>query len=120
MDALAELNQRRYETLREQRDAVVRQRESTPAPAAGDYPWARLRSRIDDALRRTLGREDLKWELDHKERAKFGADIAVRVSSLLSAGPKDYIAQHVPVIVEALRSAELADAVADVQAKGIY
>jgi len=118
MDALAELNRRRYETLREQRDAVIRQRQSSPAPSAGDYPWARLRARIDAALKAALG--DVTWELDHKERAKFGADIAIRVSSLLSAGPKAYIQEHVPVIVEVLRHAELADAIDDVQAKGIY
>ena len=103
------------------RDAVRERRRISVPPAEGEYPLANLRARITRALREQSGRADVPWEADVLERARFGADLAVRLNGLLKeVGPKEYIASHVPWMVEAMRSPALRDVVGAVSHKGIY
>jgi arginyl-tRNA synthetase len=121
MNELAKLNEIRRHEVEALRDSVKARRQILTPPSASDYPLARLRSRISQALAERSARSRLSWEIDILDRAKMGADIAVRVTGLLQeVGAKEYISSHIPWIVQALRSPELSDAVADVVHKGIY
>lgn len=121
MNELARLNASRRHEVTELRDALTRQWRQSERPASTGYPLADLKARITQTLEQWFDQPDLVWELDILDRAKFGADIAVRVTSLLKQhGAKTYIADHVPAIAAALHDASLADAVAEVHTKGIY
>ncbi|MEY9214025.1 arginine--tRNA ligase [Thermobifida halotolerans] len=121
MNELAKLNETRRHEVEALRDSVKERWQVSTPPAATDYPLADLKARITRALRERSGRTELLWELDILDRAKMGADIAIRVTGLLKeVGAKEYIASHVPWIVEAMRGPELSDAVAEVTHKGIY
>ena len=103
------------------RESVRERRAQSPVPPHDDYPLSRLRKRIEQVLEGHFEGQEISFDLDLVERSKFQADIAVRVTSLLSkCGAKEYIAVHVPRITEALAGPELADAIAEVVAKGIY
>ncbi|MCY0940138.1 MULTISPECIES: arginine--tRNA ligase domain-containing protein [Streptomyces] len=121
MNELAKQNEIRRQELMALRDAVVERRRKSTPPAAGEYPLANLRARITQALRDTSGLAEISWEIDILDRARFGADVALRLTSLLKdGGPKQYITTHVPWIIEALRSPALSDVVSEVSHKGIY
>jgi arginyl-tRNA synthetase len=121
VNALAEYNEIRTAAVAQERDVVRERRAERSAPRSADYPWARLRARLGQALAQRSGRENLAFDIDLLDRAKFGADVAVRVTGLLAEhGAKAYITEHTPWIAEAFGSAELADAVARVDRKGIY
>jgi arginyl-tRNA synthetase len=121
VDALAEHNEARRRDVVRRGDAVRARRAACPAPRSADYPWAKLRERIGEALRRHFGRDELAWEMDLLDRARFQADVAVRVVGLLTEhGAKAYVRDDVPAIVEALAGVALADVVAAVEPKGIY
>ncbi|MFG2328462.1 arginine--tRNA ligase [Streptomyces sp. NPDC048604] len=121
MNELAKQNEALRHEVEALRDAIKERRQASVPPAAGDYPLAGIKARIEQALRERSGRDVGAWEVDILDRSRFGADLAVRLTGLLKeGGAKEYIATHVPWIVEALKSPELADAVADVSQKGIY
>lgn len=121
MNALAEYNELRTREVASERDVVRGRRAEQPTPRSVDYPLARLRARLAEALAQRSGRDDLAFEVDLLDRAKFGADVAVRVTGLLAEqGAKAYITEHTPWIAEAFGSAELSDVVARVDRKGIY
>ncbi|GAA4680242.1 arginine--tRNA ligase [Streptomyces chumphonensis] len=121
MNELAKQNEARRHEVEALRDAVRERRRASTPPAAGDYPLAHVKARIEQALRERSGRDTLDWEVDILDRTRFGADLAVRLTGLLKeGGAKEYIASHVPWIVEALSSPSLGDAVAEVSRKGIY
>ncbi|WP_030621089.1 arginine--tRNA ligase domain-containing protein [Streptomyces sclerotialus] len=121
MNELAKLNDVRRQEVIALRDAVKERRRSSVPPAAAEYPLASLKARITQVLLERSGRAEIPWEVDILDRTRFGADLAVRVTGLLKeSGAKEYIASHVPWIVEALRSPLLSDAVSEVSQKGIY
>ena len=61
------------------------------------------------------------WEIDFLDRAKFDADFAIRLTSLLKKrGAREYIKSDIPWIVDALRDDALSDIVKEVSQKGIY
>jgi arginyl-tRNA synthetase len=121
MNELAKLNEIRRHEVEALRDSVKERRQISTLPAAADYPLADLRALITQALKEHSGRTELHWELDILDRAKMGADIAIRVTGLLKeVGAKEYITSHVPWIVEAMRGPELSGMVAEVAHKGIY
>lgn len=121
MNELAHVNEIRRREVEALRDDICARRASTDLPAASESPMAVLSSRITDAMRRRLGRAHIQWEVDILERPKFGADLAVRLTGLLKeVGPKQFIADYVPQVVEALESTDLADVVESVATKGIY
>jgi arginyl-tRNA synthetase len=120
MSELAKLNDERRQEILALRDTVMRRRPDAQ-PASSAYPLAVLKSRIADALHARSGRASLEWELDLLDRAKFGADVALRVTGLLKEnGAKEYVASHIPWIAETMRDPALSDAVAEVSQKGIY
>jgi arginyl-tRNA synthetase len=121
MNELVKLNEIRRQEVVALRDAVQERRRNSVPPTAGEYPLASLRARITQVLREHSGRADVPWEVDILERARFGADLAVRLNGLLKeSGAKEYIASHVPWVVEAMRSPSLSDVVSEVSHKGIY
>lgn len=121
MNELLEHNNRRLQEIVRLRDAVRDRHAAQPVVPAAHYPLRRLRDRLDAALAEQFGRTDLEWTFDPIERARFGADFAVRVTSFLREfGAKDYIGTHAPQIVTALRDVALSDAIAEVSHKGIY
>ncbi len=121
MNELVKLNEIRRHDVVALRDAVRERRRISVPPAEGEYPLANLRARITRALREQSGRAEVPWEADILERGRFGADLAVRLNGLLKeVGPGEYIASHVPWMVEAMRSPALRDVVAAVSHKGIY
>jgi arginyl-tRNA synthetase len=121
MSELAKHNEARRQQVIRQRDIVQRRRAESPVPRLDDYPLARLRERITAALRQHSHGIDVTWEIDTLDRAKFGADFAVRLVGLLEEhGAREYIASHVPWIVDALADHQLTDVIAEVTHKGIY
>ncbi|MER7790013.1 arginine--tRNA ligase [Streptomyces sp. NPDC097640] len=121
MNELAKQNEVRRQEVEALRDAVKERRRASVPPAAGDYPLANIKARIERALSERSGRDVGPWEVDILDRSRFGADLAVRLTGLLKeGGAKEYIASHVPWIVDALKSSGLSDAVAEVSQKGIY
>ncbi|GAA2455892.1 arginine--tRNA ligase [Actinomadura vinacea] len=121
MNELAKLNAIYRHEIESLRDSVKERRQLSAFPAAAGYPLANLKARITRALEEHSGRTDLRWELDILDRAKMGADIAIRVTGLLKEfGAKEYIGSHVPWIVEAVRGPDLSDVVDEVAHKGIY
>jgi arginyl-tRNA synthetase len=121
MNELAKLNEVRRQEVAVLRDAVAERRRNSTPPAAGEYPLASLEARFTEALRERSGRAEISWEIDILDRARFGADVALRLNGLLKEnGAKEYIASHVPWVVDALRSPALRDVVSEVSHKGIY
>jgi arginyl-tRNA synthetase len=121
MNELATYNEARCHEVMRLRDIIRKRRAESPVPSFREYPLARLQERITGILRRHSGRADVTWEIDFLDRAKFGADFAVRLTGLLREyGAKEYIESHIPWIAEALADPELADLVSEVTCKGIY
>ena len=106
--------------LRAEVDAYASAKTAVQTPRLTDYPLPALKARITQALSGS-DRGPLNPHFEIVARAKFGADLAVRIPELLSrGGPKTYIAEHLPWIVETLSGAGFADAIQRVEAKGIY
>lgn len=121
MSELVKLNNLRRQEVIGLRDIVRERRAAASIPSLSQYPLARLQRRITQALSARSERAAIAWEIDFLERGKFNADFAVRLTSILrEVGPKEYIASHIPWIVEAMQGDELKDIVAEVSRKGIY
>lgn len=120
MNALAEVNSSR---LSEVNAFVARYRRERAAAASvvfEAYPLPQLEKRITDALSAKVGYAlDIKFDLI--DRAKMGGDIALRFPQLLKdGGPKGFMANHLPWIVDILNGPNFADAIAKLETKGMY
>ncbi len=104
--------------MRDRHLAAHRARAARPVAEA---PLPVLERRISAALSARWGKGKLDPTFDVVERARHGGDLALRFPQLLKdGGPKAVIRDHLPWIVEVLRGAELADAVAKVETAGMY
>ncbi|MDC7683225.1 arginine--tRNA ligase [Asticcacaulis sp. BYS171W] len=120
MNALAEVNQSRLQEVNAFVARYRREREALTRPAFDAYPLPQLEKRITDALSVRAG-IDLDIKFDFIDRAKMGGDLALRFPQLLKdGGPKGFMANHLPWIVEILQGPDFADAIAKLETKGMY
>jgi arginyl-tRNA synthetase len=121
MNKLASINEARrqeVETFRNERVAAHRMKS---LPKFGEYPLVKLKERIADALseRWRQGRLEIEFELILRE--KFGGDIALKCQQILQdVGPRRFIEDHQPWIVEVLNGETFSDSIARVETKGMY
>ncbi|HEY2241955.1 MAG TPA: arginine--tRNA ligase, partial [Streptosporangiaceae bacterium] len=121
MDHLAKINSERLGEAAGRRDDVQALRVQTAAPAFLDYPLPRLQEQIRQRVRDVFGDQTLDVRIDLIERAKFHADLTVKVPGLLKkGGPKVFIAEHLPRLIQALSEGEFGGVFSDVTATGIY
>lgn len=121
MDHLATINTERLSEAAQRRDEVQALRVQTAAPAFLDYPLPRLQEQIRRRVRDVFGDETLDVRIDLIERAKFHADLTVKVPGMLKkGGPKVFIAEHLPRLVRALSEDEFSGVFSEVTATGIY
>jgi arginyl-tRNA synthetase len=121
MDHLATINTERLSEAAQRRDEVQALRVQTAAPAFLDYPLPRLQEQIRRRVRNVFGDETLDVRIDLIERAKFHADLTVKVPGMLKkGGPKVFIAEHLPRLVRALSEDEFSGVFSEVTATGIY
>lgn len=121
MNELAERNRVRRLDV----EAYCRDRRAAHAtssfPAYDGYPIPLLKRRIADALSARWGQGRLNPQIELIERERYGGDLVVKVPELLrDGGPKGFIARHLPWIVEELSTPAFADAIARIEAKGMY
>lgn len=121
IDALQRHNAERraeVEAVRDRQVAAHRAAaERPPAPA----PLPVLEARIAAVLSARSPGGAAEPQFATIERARHGGDIALKFPQLLRrGGPKAFVRDHLPWIVEALSGPELADAVARVDAQGMY
>jgi arginyl-tRNA synthetase len=120
-DHLATINTERLGEAAKRRDEVQALRAQDSAPAFLDYPLPQLQERIRQRVRATFDDETLDVRIDLIERAKFHADLTVKVPGLLKrGGPKVFIADHLPRLVQVLSEGEFGDVFSEVTATGIY
>lgn len=121
MNQLAKINaarRREVEAFRDERIAI--HKEKSP-PNFGDYPLVKLRKRIADALSERWGQGRLEPQFELIEREKFGGDVALKLEQLLKdGGPRRFIKEYQPWIVEVLEGEEFSDSIARVETKGMY
>ena len=115
----------RSQALRSRIESFVEQhkaaRSKASVPALGSYPLPGLKRRIADALSARWGKGQLEPQIETIEREKFGGDLVVKIPQLLrDGGPKGFIANHLPWVVEILSGPDFADAIERVDAKGMY
>lgn len=115
----------RSQALRSRIESFVEQhkaaRKLAPVPTLGTYPLPGLKRRIADALSARWGKGQLEPQIETIERDKFGGDLVVKIPQLLrDGGPKAFIANHLPWIVEILSGPDFADVISRVDAKGMY
>src|SRR5262245_52061681 len=121
MNALAQHNALRLREVEALRDGQIAAHRSRELPELGGYPLPRLKARIAEALSARWGKGRLDPHIELIDRATYGGDLAVKLPQLLSdGGPKKFIAEHQPWIVEILQSEAFADAIAAVRVKGMY
>lgn len=81
----------------------------------------RLKARIAAALSERWGRGRLEPQCDPIGRGTFGGDLAVKLPQLLrEGGPKGFVRDHLPWVVEVLGGEAFRDAVESVQTSGMY
>ena len=121
IDHLATINIERLGEAAKRRDDVQALRVQTAAPAFLDYPLPQLQEQIRQRVRDVFGDQTLDVRIDLIERAKFQADLTVKVPGLLKkGGPKVFIAEHLPRLVQALSEGEFDGVFSEVTATGIY
>jgi arginyl-tRNA synthetase len=121
MDHLAKINSERLGEAAGRRDDVQALRVQTAAPAFLDYPLPQLQEKIRQRVRDVFGDDTLDVRIDLIERARFHADLTVKVPGLLKkGGPKVFIAEHLPRLVQALSEGEFDGVFSEVTATGIY
>lgn len=120
MNALAEVNSSRLSEVKAFVARYRRERAASYLPDFDAYALPGLEKRITDALSARTGYTlDIKFDLI--DRAKMGGDIALRFPQLLKdGGPKGFMANHLPWIVDILNGADFADAIAKLETKGMY
>ena len=118
---LAEHNAVRRREIEAVRDRHVAAHLARAAQPPAEAPLPALERRIAAALSARWGKGRLEPTFDVVERARHGGDLALRFPQLLKeGGPKVVIRDHLPWIVETLRGADLADAIARVETAGMY
>ena len=121
MDHLATINQERLSEAAKRRDEVQVLRVQKPAPEFFDYPLPHLQERIRQRVRSAFDDETLDVRVDLIERARFRADLTVKVPGLLKkVGPKVFIADYLPELTRVLSEGEFGDVFSEVTATGIY
>jgi arginyl-tRNA synthetase len=121
MNGLEQYNSARRREIDAIRDRQVADRASTVAPALARYPLQALQDRIAEALSAKWGQGRLEPHFELIERDRLGGDLALRFPQLLrQGGPRQFVAQHLPWIVEILSGPAFADAIARVDVKGMY
>ena len=121
MDHLATINQERLSEAAKRRDEVQVLRVQKPAPEFFDYPLPHLQERIRQRVRSAFDDETLDVRIDLIERARFRADLTVKVPGLLKkVGPKVFIADYLPELTRVLSEGEFGDVFSEVTATGIY
>ncbi|UDF04115.1 arginine--tRNA ligase [Asticcacaulis sp. AND118] len=120
MNALAEVNSSRLSEVNAFVARYRRERAASASVAFDAYPLPRLEKRITTALSARAG-QALDIKFDFIDRAKMGGDLALRFPQLLKdGGPKGFMANHLPWIVEILSGPDFADAIAKLETKGMY
>ena len=121
MDHLATINQERLSEAAKRRDEVQVLRVQKPAPEFFDYPLPHLQEKIRQRVRSAFDDETLDVRIDLIERARFRADLTVKVPGLLKkVGPKVFIADYLPELTRVLSEGEFGDVFSEVTATGIY
>src|SRR6201996_5942375 len=121
VDHLATINTERLGEAAKRRDEVQALRAQDSAPPFLDYPLPQLQESIRQRVRAAFDDETLDVRIDLIERAKFHADLTVKVPGLLKkGGPKVFIAEHLPRLIQALSEGEFDGVFSDVTATGIY
>lgn len=121
MNELARYNASRRSSAEALRDELLAAHGQRRAPRFGDYPLPALRERIASALSARWAQGRLEPQIEPIDRSQLGGDLALKFPQLLSAGgPRAFIAEHLPWIVEVLRSEAFGDALAAVSTKGMY
>ena len=121
MDHLARINKERLSEAAERRERIRVRRAETPAPHFFDYPLPQLERRIRQRVQAAFDDKSLDVRIDLIERARFRADLTVKVPDLLKrVGPKVFIAEYLPQMVSALSSDEFENVFSEVTATGIY
>jgi arginyl-tRNA synthetase len=118
---LEEHNRRRRLEIEAARDRVRSAHQARRSPPLGAYPLPALTARIAASLSDRWGKGALEPHVELIERAKLGGDVALRFPQLLrDGGPKAFIANHLPWIVETLSGPDFAGAIAKIEVKGMY
>jgi arginyl-tRNA synthetase len=121
VNELAKHNANRRRAVEALRDKQVADYRAQVLPRMADYPLPRLKARIADALSARWGKGRLEIQFDLIDRNMFGGDIALKFPQLLSdGGPKRFIQEHLPWIVEALKDPSFADVFGTIRTKGMY
>ncbi|HEY1604756.1 MAG TPA: arginine--tRNA ligase [Allosphingosinicella sp.] len=121
MNELARRNALRRREVEAFRDEAIAAHRKKALPRLADYPLPRLKARIADALSKRWGEGRLEPQIETIDRAQFGGDLVVKLPQLLrDGGPKGFIANHLPWIVETLEGPDFADAVVRVETRGMY
>jgi arginyl-tRNA synthetase len=121
INRLAEYNQVKRRQFEAVRDRLVAAHRAAVPPAVASYPLARLEARVVDALSARWGKGTLDLQLEMIERERHNGDFALKIPMLLrDGGPKVFIKDHLPWIVEILSGPGFADAIARVETKGMY
>jgi arginyl-tRNA synthetase len=121
MNELARRNELRRREVQTFRDEAVATHQRRALPRLADYPLPRLKARLADALSAHWGQGRLEPQVEVIDREQFGGDLVVKLPQLLrDGGPKGFIANHLPWIVEILEGPDFADAIARVETKGMY
>ncbi len=112
-----EQSRREVEAFRDRHHATYR---TSMFPKFDAYPLPELERRIAQALSAARG-ERIEPQVELIERAVYGGDVSLKFPQLLrNGGPKAFVANHVPWIVEILSGPAFADVIARVETKGMY
>jgi arginyl-tRNA synthetase len=121
MNELARRNEVRRREVQAFRDEAVAGHRRRALPAFADYPLPKLKARLAAALSARWGKGPIEPQIETIDRAQFGGDLVIKLPQLLrDGGPKGFIANHLPWVVEILEGPDFADAIARVETKGMY
>lgn len=121
MDHLAGTNKERLSEAAKRRDEVRELRANASAPEFFDYPIPNLQKRIRQTVQSAFDSKTLDVRVDFIERGRFRADLTVKVPDLLKkVGPKVFISEYLPQMVQALSVGEFDNVFSEVTATGIY
>ena len=121
MNELARHNATRRREVESWRDERVAAHRTQALPRFTEYPLPRLKARIAHALSERWGQGPLDPQFELIDRQTFGGDITLKLPQLLrNQGPKAFIQNHVPWIVDVLQGKAFEDTIAAVRVKGMY
>ena len=86
-----------------------------------DYSLPNLKEQIVAALSARWGQGRLEIQLESIDRERFGGDFSLKIPQLLAeGGPKTFIREHLPWIVEVLSCREFEEVIRKLETKGMY